>query len=167
MTVDEIVQKIYEERYQDPKHPEIATYMRDVMIREVVQRALELAAEHDSAFGETTRQAVYAFQQLSNLPPEGTRSRDSAARRPVARPEFRECSTCAAKPGTPLLCGACLYNRSTISQLAKQLDEVVQTKDLYDVCAWAFGMTRDDAKERLLGAMHGAMHRDKRAEEIR
>jgi hypothetical protein len=43
VTIDEIVQKIYEERYQGPKDPEIATYMRDVMIREVVVRALELA----------------------------------------------------------------------------------------------------------------------------
>lgn len=43
MTIDEIVQKIYEERYQDPKDPEVAAYMRDGMIREVVQRALELA----------------------------------------------------------------------------------------------------------------------------
>lgn len=42
MTLDEIVQKIYEERYVDPEHPEIATYMRDGMIREVVQRAFQL-----------------------------------------------------------------------------------------------------------------------------
>ncbi len=43
MTVDEIAQKIFEERYADPKHPEIAMYLRDGMVREVVQRALELA----------------------------------------------------------------------------------------------------------------------------
>lgn len=42
MTIDQIVQKIYEERYQDPKDPELGTYMRDGMIREVVQRALAL-----------------------------------------------------------------------------------------------------------------------------
>ena len=43
MTLDEIVQTIYAERYQDPKHAELATYMRDVMIRQVVERALELS----------------------------------------------------------------------------------------------------------------------------
>ena len=42
MTIDEIVQKIYEERYQAPKHPEIAEMLRDGMVREIVQRALEL-----------------------------------------------------------------------------------------------------------------------------
>lgn len=40
--IDAIAQKIYEERYQDPKHPEIAMYLRDGMVREVVQRTLEL-----------------------------------------------------------------------------------------------------------------------------
>jgi hypothetical protein len=43
MTLDEIVQKIYAERYQDPGNAELATYMRDTMIREVAQRALDLA----------------------------------------------------------------------------------------------------------------------------
>jgi len=43
MTVDQIVQTIYEERYQEPKDAETATYMRDVMIREVVERTLELS----------------------------------------------------------------------------------------------------------------------------
>ena len=42
MTLDEIVQKIYEERYVDPERPELAAYMRDGMIREVVQRTLQL-----------------------------------------------------------------------------------------------------------------------------
>ncbi len=35
MTIDEIVQTIYEERYVDPKSPETAAYMRDGMIRNV------------------------------------------------------------------------------------------------------------------------------------
>lgn len=43
MNLDEVVQKIYEERYDDPKHPETAMYLRDGMIREIAQRALELA----------------------------------------------------------------------------------------------------------------------------
>jgi hypothetical protein len=31
--------------------------------------------------------------------------------------EFKECSVCASKPGSPQLCGSCLQNRWTISQL--------------------------------------------------
>ena len=31
--------------------------------------------------------------------------------------EFSECATCAAKPGSPTLCSACLHNRATINRL--------------------------------------------------
>ena len=34
---------------------------------------------------------------------------------------FEECPTCAAKPGTPTLCGACLVNRRLISDLKEEL----------------------------------------------
>ncbi len=43
--------------------------------------------------------------------------------------EFKECDSCAAKPGSPPLCWGCLHNRSVIGQLAetsfdeKYLDE--------------------------------------------
>jgi len=30
---------------------------------------------------------------------------------------FRECDTCAAKPGSPPLCSGCLHNREVISRL--------------------------------------------------
>ena len=33
--------------------------------------------------------------------------------------------------------------------------ERVPPEGLYDLCATAFGTTRDDAKERLIGAMYG------------
>ena len=32
-------------------------------------------------------------------------------------PEFAECASCAAKPGSPYLCPACLHNRTTINKL--------------------------------------------------
>lgn len=82
MTIDEIIQKIYEERYVDPKDPEIASYMRDKMIREVVQRTLELAiggiaidlvaarrswtAANDVAFEAGTMEAWRAFHQTED-----------------------------------------------------------------------------------------------------
>ncbi len=95
MTVDEIVQKIYEERYVDPKHPEITAFMRDGMIREVVQRALELE-----------------MQALENEAKRETRRLGTCV-------AFRECAACADKPGAPQLCDACLHNRTTIDQLAE------------------------------------------------
>ena len=41
-------------------------------------------------------------------------------------PEFAECASCAAKPGSPTLCPACLHNRATISQL--RAENEVMTK---------------------------------------
>lgn len=42
----------------------------------------------------------------------------------MARPvmdEFKECPTCAAKPGMPRLCDSCLHNREIISRLSGQM----------------------------------------------
>lgn len=36
--------------------------------------------------------------------------------------EFKECASCAAKPGMPVLCSACLHNRRVIDQLARKPD---------------------------------------------
>lgn len=35
--------------------------------------------------------------------------------------KFRECDSCAAKPGTPTLCKGCLQNRDVIYRLKKEL----------------------------------------------
>jgi hypothetical protein len=35
----------------------------------------------------------------------------------IETPEFAECASCAIKPGSPVLCPACLHNRATINQL--------------------------------------------------
>lgn len=34
---------------------------------------------------------------------------------------FKECAICAAKPGAPTLCPACLHNRATIDRLLAAL----------------------------------------------
>jgi len=36
---------------------------------------------------------------------------------------FKECPTCAAKPGTPVLCPSCLHNRQMISTAITLLAE--------------------------------------------
>lgn len=40
--------------------------------------------------------------------------------------EFVECAACAAKPGSPSLCAACLQNRATINELRGRLAKIVQ-----------------------------------------
>lgn len=35
--------------------------------------------------------------------------------------EFRECDACKAKPGSPVLCDGCLYNRRVIGRLQFKL----------------------------------------------
>lgn len=39
-------------------------------------------------------------------------------------PEFFECDTCAAKPGTPELCPPCYHNRSLIDRLKDQIKKL-------------------------------------------
>lgn len=41
-------------------------------------------------------------------------------------PEFAECADCAAKPGSPTLCRACLHNRATINQLRAEREELIK-----------------------------------------
>lgn len=43
---------------------------------------------------------------------------------------FRECPTCAANPGQPVLCEACRHNRDEMVRLAAELD--MQTKTLME-----------------------------------
>lgn len=40
------------------------------------------------------------------------------------RLEYRECDTCSKKPGSPILCGGCLNNRSAIEQRDKIINEM-------------------------------------------
>jgi hypothetical protein len=34
--------------------------------------------------------------------------------------DFKECDTCAAKPGSPILCEGCLHNRAIISEINRK-----------------------------------------------
>jgi hypothetical protein len=38
--------------------------------------------------------------------------------------EFKECSVCEAKPGSPILCDSCLANRNTITILLERIEEL-------------------------------------------
>jgi len=40
----------------------------------------------------------------------------------MKRVEFKECSVCAKKPGSPVLCPSCLHNRQLIQEYQKILD---------------------------------------------
>jgi len=43
--------------------------------------------------------------------------------------DFQECPTCAAKPGMPVLCDACVHNRKLISELRKKVEETVDLRE--------------------------------------
>jgi len=48
----------------------------------------------------------------------------------VAAPyEFRECAACAAKPGAPELCPACLHNRKIVDRLRESLRAALKMLD--------------------------------------
>ena len=43
---------------------------------------------------------------------------------------FRECSTCAAKAGAPILCDGCIHNRTVIDRL---LEERRKARELFHI----------------------------------
>lgn len=45
--------------------------------------------------------------------------------------DFKECSDCARKPGTPTLCEACLNNRGLIYRLKSLADKFQKEADRY------------------------------------
>ena len=69
----------------------------------------------------------------------------------IESPEFAECSSCAAKPGSPTLCPACLHNRATINKLRAEREALTK---IYVVAARlrTFPVPFDDHFE-LVGAV--------------
>ena len=51
---------------------------------------------------------------------------------------FRECPSCAAKPGSPTLCVACLHNRTMIDSLLVALHMALNGWESSD-CGWRPG----------------------------
>lgn len=39
--------------------------------------------------------------------------------------QFQECANCASKSGTPILCEACLHNRTLVGELQRALRKVI------------------------------------------
>ena len=139
MTIDKIIQKIYEERYQDPKSEAITAYMRDVIVREIVQRTLELVTEDQPALEAEFRECA------------------PCTAKPGSHPVTNE------EP--PQLCAACLHNRTTIDRLAAHC-AAAPNNNLYDLCARAFDTTRDDAKQRVFAAAYGGKPSDDSPKDI-
>ena len=69
----------------------------------------------------------------------------------VEVPEFAECAICAAKPGSPTLCPACLHNRATINELRAERAALIK---IYVIAARlrAFPVPFDDHFQ-LVGAV--------------
>lgn len=47
--------------------------------------------------------------------------------------EYKECDTCAAKPGSPPLCSGCLYNRDLVQKLWQKIERLVKEKTLKEL----------------------------------
>lgn len=62
---------------------------------------------------------------------------------------FVECATCAAKPGSPLLCRACQHNRSLVSTLTTKLQRWKDAIIDVAVSNWTLTTERDNLSERL------------------
>ena len=44
--------------------------------------------------------------------------------------EFKECESCAKKPGSPTLCGSCLHNRSLVTKLKQEKFKFEKTLEI-------------------------------------
>lgn len=54
--------------------------------------------------------------------------RENVTESELLEEEFRECGPCAAKPGSPQLCEACLQNRTLISHLQKSVRTTLKNR---------------------------------------
>jgi len=48
--------------------------------------------------------------------------------------KFVECSICASKPGSPVLCNSCLANRETISKLNDKIKSLINPSETNSLC---------------------------------
>lgn len=48
--------------------------------------------------------------------------------------EYQECASCAAKPGAPELCPACLHNRVVVEALKAKIEIVEAERDAWKIC---------------------------------
>lgn len=81
--------------------------------REMDQRCVAAEANHRHA---TSLPGPFLVVPARMLTPEQKSTR--------ADLEFKECASCAAKPGCPTLCAACLHNRQVVATLHAKLEEV-------------------------------------------
>jgi len=58
--------------------------------------------------------------------------------------DFKECPECAAKPGSPVLCAACLHNREVISQLQAAIEDLQGTSPKTLPCGHPVRCLSDD-----------------------
>jgi len=82
-----------------------------------------------------------------------------ASRVPPLRPDytgFVECDACRAKPGTPLLCAGCAYNRSVLSGL---FDHRVRLAAVLGTCRDALWETLIAAAEKRIEVLEEACRR--------
>ena len=76
--------------------------------------------------------------------------------------EFRECSVCASKPGSPTLCESCLSNRSTIEQLKQKSVKYLYLwyKKTHDEEPYEFPVAMEDDSLYVKGLADGLENED-------
>lgn len=72
---------------------------------------------------QTVQNAKYGMEAMDSRPVVLARALLALS---AANPEFAECADCAAKPGSPTLCRACLHNRTTINRLRAEREELTK-----------------------------------------
>lgn len=75
-------------------------------------------------------------------------ARESVTDSELMLEEFKECPTCAAKPGSPTLCASCLQNRSLISHLQTVVRRSLGHKIKNAVRGVVFGLWNWDKEEK-------------------
>lgn len=104
---------------------------RDATIAELERRLdarMDDITERDAEIAELRKQLT----GLAVKQPDAciNASDDAETKAATLSGEFMECAHCGTKPGTPLLCAACLHNREVIGMLQKQLATVSTNLEL-------------------------------------
>jgi len=91
--------------------------MADSIIMDVLADILEHHENLDKISVRIYPQTRNIKIEIEDLDDEWFNELKSALSSMDMKYEFRECSVCAAKPGSPILCESCLANRQTIERL--------------------------------------------------
>jgi len=90
-----------------------------------------LNARLDEIHGENKKTNAEVLEQAQQAREENEEILELLRTEPkVPIGEFKECDACRAKPGSPVLCEACLHNRGMVHDLKERLDAAIRRERL-------------------------------------